>query len=181
MASTIRQAVRTDPTIAQFERSLSASGASTSQVDGIVSSVETLAFAKQFYEADGNAAQNAIQSFTGKYEFLPNGGARIPSAVFNATTTNAATALQKITPDTIAVPPLFGQEGMPSQDEYLNLLKTNPTWITSPKEDGLWLMDGQGKVVRDKQGTPFAVPFSNTTAGSPTVDPRLGLTSRPLF
>lgn len=162
VALTIRQSIRTDPTVTKFEQSLAASGASASQIDAIVGSVETLAYAKRFYDGDASAAQHAITSFTGRYEFLPNGGARIPTAAVQATTATARNAVEAITSGTISVPAVFGQAGGPTADDYVNVLKAAPTWITSPKEDALWLMDGQGRIVRDKSGNPFAVPFTTT-------------------
>lgn len=166
VAATINQVINTDTSVADLRHSLSASGASAHQIDDIVGSVQTLAYAKTFYDRQdaSAAASQAIAAFTGKYEFLPNGGARIPSKFANATTQNAADLIGKMVKSDIAVPPQFDQPGMPSTEEYMSQLKAAPSWITSPKEDALWLMDPQGRIVRQKDGKPVAVPFSETSA-----------------
>lgn len=167
VAADLRQTIRTDTTVMQLERSLSASGASARQVDEIVGSIETLAFAKKFYQGDPNAAQNAISSFISKYEFLPNGGARVPAKSFDAVTTNAQATLNGLSAENVAIPPVFGQTGAPSTDEYLGMLRASPTWITSPKEDALWLMDHGGRIVKDRGGKPVSVPFNAPAAAAP--------------
>ena len=58
-----------------------------------------------------------------------------------------------------AVPSIFGKPGQASPQEYVNTLRANPTWITSPKADALWLVDNGGRIVRDQAGKPVAVPF----------------------
>ena len=158
--SDIKTAVRTDPSIQQFSTSLSRSGASASQIDSIMTSVDTLAYAKSFYDRDPKAAQNAIASFTSKYEFMPNGGARVPSANFDAVNQNASAVLSALDASKISVPSLYGQPGQPKPDEYLDVLRSAPSWITSPKADALWLMDSGGRLVRTKDGSPVSVPFN---------------------
>lgn len=279
VAGGIRDAVRNDPTVMQLERSLSASGASAQQIDGVVQSIETLAFAKRFYNQDGTAAQNAIKAFTDKYEFLPNGGARVPAKLADDVTRRAqamlwgaelekqgalpaaftgtnhlaeADAALHLTPQerflyqhhltnlngagkviqpngdistveqmsferdgrTYNIPtvwngkelkpddaiaqaervgldkfPSYGSEDEaegryqamhayldrdtsdyrkhvgPDAQDYWHDLRANPTWITSPKADALWLMDRGGRIVRDQSGKPIAVPF-NAPIGS---------------
>lgn len=156
----IKTAVRSDPTVQSFLSSLSRSGAGLGQVDGVLRAIDDLAFAKSYYDRDPHAAANAIDSFTAKYEFMPDGGARVPRERYDAVSANAAATLRGLALDQIAVPPLFGQHGMPSGDDYLRVLRTAPTWITSPNVDALWLMDNGGRVVRGRDGKPIAVPFA---------------------
>jgi hypothetical protein len=172
IAGMIKDSVRNDPVVAQLEASLSKSGSSARQIDGIVSSIETLAFAKKFYDGDANSAQSAVTSFTGKYEFLPNGGARIPQKFADATTQAASGTLASLTKDTVAVPPAYGSStAAPDKQEYVDMLKANPTWITAPKGNALWLMDFQGRVVRSQNGQPVQVPFTETAPARPILDP----------
>lgn len=170
VAQGIRDNVRNDPSVQQLERSLSNSGASAQQIDGIVSSIETLGFAKHFYNQDSSAAQSAVTSFTGKYTFLPNGDARIPTDAAPRVTANAGVTLRDLSLDKIQVPEAFratdsaadikAHPGAPAASDYLLSIQSNPTWITAPKGDALWLLDGEARVVRDKAGKPISVPFS---------------------
>lgn len=162
-ASRIRDSVRSDPETLQYVASIRRSGASDNQVQSIVNAVETLALAKR---ASGDAVDSttasaaAAKSFFGKFEYMPNGGARVPAAQSDAVTANAAAAVGAITVGSVAVPPLFGRTGAPSPEEYVDLLKANPTWVTAPRGDALWLMDNGGRIVRDRSGQPLQVPFS---------------------
>jgi hypothetical protein len=167
VAQGIRDAVRNDTTVMQLERSLSRSGSSAQQIDGILSSIETLAYGKRFFNQDGNAAQSAIKAFTDRYTFMENGGARVPTEKADAVRANARDLIDGLTADQIKVPELFTatpderskMPSAPTSDDYLHSLKANPTWITSPREDALWLMDGGGRVVRGQNGKPIAIPF----------------------
>jgi muramidase (phage lysozyme) len=166
--SDIKTSVRSDPAVQQLTLSLSRSGSSAAQIDGIVSAIDGLAFAKSFYDRDTSAAQNAIQSFTGNYEFMPNGGARVPAKLFDTVAGNASAMLQKLDANSIAIPPSFAvtdadrraHPAAPTADDYLSGLRAAPTWITSPRADALWLMDPQGRLVRGRDAAPLAVPFN---------------------
>lgn len=63
---------------------------------------------------------------------------------------------------------IFNQLGGPSGDDYVRSLRAAPSWITSPNADGLWLMDHYGRVVRNADGSPVAVPFAAPPAPGPT-------------
>ena len=71
------------------------SGASLPQVQGIISSIGLLGQAKALYhnQDPAAAADDAVQSAIGKWEFLPNGGARIPRSNADAITDNAQRAV----------------------------------------------------------------------------------------
>lgn len=156
----IRDYIQASPDVANFSHSLEASGASRGQINGIVQSIQDLAFAKAAYDRDPSAAANAVHSFLDKYDFMPNGGARVPSNIFDAVAANAHQTLQGITPDQVTIPPGFDTPGGPKGADYVRVLQAAPTWITSPRADALWLMDSQWRLVRDKAGQQVAVPFS---------------------
>lgn len=162
VSSVLSDQVRNDPAVAKLEMSLSRSGASAQQINSVVGSIETLAYGKRFYENDQNAGPDAIKAFTDNYEFLPNGGARVPAKIADAVSQSAQGTLSQLTVDHVAVPSVYGQQGMPKQQEYVDWVKASPTWITSPKSDALWLMDPAGRIVRGKLGQPISVPFSGT-------------------
>ena len=189
VAQMLKDAVRNDTAVMQLERSLSNSGASAQQIDGIVGSVETLAFAHRFYNQDGSAAQSAINAFTSKYTFLPNGDARIPVAQAGSVTANAAATLHGLTADNTAIPAGFrmtdtsadmkAHAAAPSAADYLMSIQSNPTWITSPKGDALWLKDNEMRTVLGKNGKPVEVRFDAPppagAAGPPIGVPTPGL------
>ena len=158
----LRDLVRYDPSVAAYASSIKRSGASDEQVEGIVNAVQTLALAKRA-GGDASSAQlasaAAIKSFFGKFEYMPNGGARVPAAKFDAVSGNAADTLSKLTADNVAVPANFGQTGQADKQEYLNVLKASPTWITSPRSDALWLVDRGGRLVRTTQGNLVEIKF----------------------
>lgn len=62
---------------------------------------------------------------------------------------------------------IFNQLGGPKGDDYVRSIQAAPSWITSPNADALWLMDHNGRVVRNADGSPLAVPFN-----SPPLPPR---------
>lgn len=166
-SKTISDAVHGDQSVQNLLSSMSRSGSSIDQISGVASAITTLGYAKRFYDGDADAAQNAIKSFTDKYEFMSSGGARVPKENFDTVQTNAQLTLGRITDKSIAVPGIFGQPNQPSRDDYLNTLRASPTWITSPRADALWLMDSAGRIVRDPKGKPIQVPFSAPLMGEP--------------
>lgn len=158
--SDMRKNIIADPNVVSLTTSLYRSGASKQQVDSVVRSIQSLAFAKQFYDKDPNAAQAAIDSFTKKYEFMPNGGARVPADKFDAISQGAETVLGTL--DKNAVTPQIyqtGRSGMVKPEDYYAWVKNSPTWVTSPNGDAIWLKDPMDRLVRDKSGKPISVRF----------------------
>jgi hypothetical protein len=267
----IKTAVRGDPSVMALVDSLQKSGATVGNIDSIVGSIDTLAYAKAFYDRDPSAAQDAIKSFVSKYEFMPNGGARVPAKNFDAVSANAAQTLTGLSTGSIGIPNVYLQDNFaqaktdlnltpqeinlyqhhltnlsgngkviqpngdistvlqetvehdgktyniptvwdgkilppdqaearaaaagwdkwpsyaneqdaearynqmhaymnkdvgnfknpatPQAQDYINQVRAAPSWITSPKADALWLMDWQGRLVRDRSGNPVNVPF----------------------
>ncbi len=182
-AAKVRDAVRFDPEVKNYVQSIQKSGASADQVSGIVNSVETLALAKRGAGEASDAASSAsaaVKSFFGRFDYMPNGGARVPSKSFDAVTANAQATIDGLALDHIAVPQRFGQPGQPEAAEYLDTIKAAPTWVTSPKSDAIWLMDYGGRVVRGRDGQPVAVPF-NLPGAPPAMraPPLAGVTTIP--
>jgi hypothetical protein len=61
---------------------------------------------------------------------------------------------------------------MPKPQEYIDMLKAAPTWITGPKADQLLLVapggpGGGGRIALNANGQPISVPFS-----MPAIQPR---------
>ncbi len=163
----IKNAVRADPGVQQFISSLSRSGSSVAQTGTVLDAIDSLAFAKSYFDHDPQAAKNAVSSFVSKWDFMPNGGGRVPADRFSDVQTNARSTLDKLALSQIAVPDIFGKRGEPSAEEYLDQVKAAPTWVTSPNADALLLMDPYGRFVRDKKGQFVTVPFDRASASSP--------------
>lgn len=157
----MKQQVRSDPDVALFRRSLEAQpGMSATKVEQVMGSIDTLASARSVYLGDPNAAADAVKAFTGQYSFALPGGPRVPADKADNVSSGAAAALDALTPDNVAVPALFGSSpALPSRQDYVDLVKSAPSWVNAPQGDALWLMDNQGRVVRGVTGRPVAVPF----------------------
>lgn len=164
--SDIKKAVQGNPTVQAFTQSLGMSNASLSQIAEVKNSIEQLAMAKSFYQkgiyaTPSDAAQAAIKSFTNRYEFMPNGGARVPTDKFANVMQSANEVLNNLS--NIAAPPDIyntGFHGLPKAEEYFNAVKGAPTWVTSKNEDAIVLKNSMGKIVLDKEGKPISVPFT---------------------
>lgn len=157
----IKKTILSDSSVTQLTQSLINSGAPKARVEGAINSIQSLAFAKSYYEKDPNAAQNAVQAFTSRYAFIPNGGARVPANKADAVKQNVQQTISNIS--LLAVtPPEYstGRHGLPTPQEYYNWVKAKPTWVTSPNEDALWLKDPMDKLVLGKDGKPVSVPFN---------------------
>jgi hypothetical protein len=163
----INKSIQSDPDVNSLMLSLQRSGASASQVDDTLHSIQSLAYAKKYYDRDNAAAANAATAFTSKYEFLPNGGARIPKDAFDAVTRNAQVALDQI--DKLAVAPMSytsGIAGQPKPEEYYAWVKNSPTWVTSPDASSIILKDPQNRVVTGKDGKPISIKFNQAAPPS---------------
>lgn len=164
----INSMVESAPDLHSLLMSLSRSGASAQMQDDTLNAVKTLAYANVVYNnADpATAADNAVKAFTSNYEFMPNGGARVPADKFDNVRQTAQQTLATLNAGKVAIPDLYGKPGMPKPDDYLRTLKAAPSWITSPKADSLWLMDHEGRIVRNSDGDPINVPFSAQPSAS---------------
>jgi hypothetical protein len=162
VAHTIKTAIDTDMTnVKPLERSLSDSGATRDQIAEVKSSITTLAYAYKFYQNmdAATAADKAIKAFTSKYEYMPNGTARVPTAVFPAVSANARAMLDGLKEEQVAFPKEFaGSEA--DKRRYLDLLRAAPSWVTAPDATSIILQDNDGRTVRGPNNVPLAVPFS---------------------
>lgn len=155
----INSTVDSDPSLRDLGRSLYSSGASQQMVGDIIASVKDLAYAKAA-RGETTPALAAIQSFTNQYDFSLPGGARIPAKNADTIITNANDFLDNLSIDKMTLPEVYGKEGMPSKDDYINVIKAAPTWITNQTGDGLLLVDPYGRIVRGPNGQTLTMPFS---------------------
>lgn len=165
----IDDAIRSNDAFQKLAHSWRLTGgpAAENWISGMTDAVHNLAYAKAVQAGSpADAADKAVKAFTSQYEFMPS-GALVPAKQFDTVTENSRAVLDGLTPEKIVVPPLFGQPGQATPQEYIGLLQANPQWITSPKADGLWLMDSGGKLVRGKDGQPFELKFD-----APAIHPK---------
>lgn len=168
----MRNKIDTDPGVASLKSSLMNSNASKSQVEAKMQSIQSLAFGLQYYNNDPAAAQHAIEAFTSKYDFSLPGSPRVPVQYADAVKNNALVAVNNIQNFRNA-PANYttGYRGRLAPQDYYNDVMSNHTWITSPHEDSIMLMDKQGKFVRDDMNNPVTVPFSLTKTLLPNEKP----------
>lgn len=143
--------------------SLLQSNQSRDQVKGTLDAIHALAFAKTYYNRDPQAADNAAEAFTSKYEFMTAGNARVPVANYEAVNTNAEDLLDHLVERGAVAPDAYKEDvhGTVMQPaDYFAWVKNSPTWVTSPNEDALWLKDPQDGWVFDKTGRHLQVPFN---------------------
>lgn len=159
---TIKDNIQASPEMTNFTQSLAHSGASITQIDGILNSVHELAYAKTLYDRDPNAADDAVKAFTDRYQFMPQGGARVPAKQYDAVSQNAELLLNNIDKRGAVLPAAYatGRSGVVKPEDYWNSVKANPTWVTSPDETAIWLKDPWDRFVRDQDGKPVSVPFT---------------------
>lgn len=144
----------------QFQSSLAASQIPPSQIEAITNSAISLAHGNAVYGSmpPDQAADAAFNAFTSRYGYI--GVARVPADRRDVISQNAQARLDALTEQNVAIPHVLNRPGAPTGQEYLGLLRSAPTWITSPQGDSIWLMDTGGKVVRDRRGNPISVPFN---------------------
>jgi hypothetical protein len=103
----IAKALRGDDGVQRLLTSLRTEGASPGQIADFLGAINTLGFTKQM-EGDTSAAANAAKAFTDLYQFMPNGGARVPAKLFDAVSANARATLDGLNPENLTIPPAFG-------------------------------------------------------------------------
>lgn len=179
----IDSTISNSPEVQNFLRSLDQQGMSQDRRAGYVRGLERLAYAKVVSQGldAATASGQAIGSLTQGFQYL--GQARIPAERYDSVATNAALALERLSPQTVTVPLEFSQgqdiksqagtvlahHQIPSQT-YIDMVRANPQWVTAPEGDALLLKGYDGKLVKDQKGEPIRVPFS---AGTPGVTPRI--------
>lgn len=68
-------------------------------------------------------------------------------------------------PGAQAAPSVSGPSGTPQR--FLELLQDSSIWINNPRDDGMRLMDIDGKLVRTKDGKPLEIPFTVMPPAAP--------------
>lgn len=166
----IRDSVNTNTTMQSYLQSLKRQGLSGPMIDAIQKDVQLLAYAKSYWQkADAStAATQAVEAFTKQFTFLPGGDARIPSAIADDVTKHGDELVANLDAAHVRLPANVGGPMQPSGDDFIADIRARHTWINTPRGDGLMLLDGAGKPVVGKDGTPYIVPFS-TTSVTPTV------------
>lgn len=160
-------------TIQDYQRSMLASGASPAQMRGIIESITLLAQAKVLYhgEQPAAAADHAVESAIGKWEFLPNGGARVPRPNLDAVSEGAHQAVEGLALGQLQVPKVYGTAASPgaaSADDWLRTLKVAPNWTTVGQ--AIRLMDNGGRFVRRGDGGFVEIPFNVKPSAAPKTD-----------
>lgn len=173
----IKNNINGNTAVNDLKTSLIASGQTRDQVEGTMNAVYSLAYAKSFYNHDPNAAQNAADSFTSRYNFMTAGNARVPAASFPAVKLNADNVLHNISQ--MAVPADIYSDNVhgtvTKPENYFAWVQNSPTWVTNPTEDALWLKDPQDRWVRGKDGKPLSVAFNQPApAAAPQSAPLAG-------
>jgi hypothetical protein len=169
------QTIPVDDRVQAYERSLEDSGASPAQVVAIRSAIEHLAAGRAIFlhEDPSEATTKAIDAVVGHYQFMPNGGGRVPADRYADVSANARTTLDRLSLGNVRVPDVCGKgAGTPSPQDYVDQLKAQGSWITGPKADRLLLMDHAGRIVKDTSGNDIAVPFAQARIVPAVVAPQ---------
>jgi len=75
-----------------------------------------------------------------------HGGGRVPAANMPAVSENARATLNGLNLDNVDVPARYGASpAEPKPQEYVDMVRAAPTWITGPKADRLLLIDPMGR------------------------------------
>jgi hypothetical protein len=168
-AQTIKQVIAErvdDPNgaLQKYEHSLRMSSASETQVAAIHTAIEHLAagFVLFHQEDPSTAADHAVTAVTGHFQFMPNGGARVPADRYADVTSNAQDKINGLSLANVRVPEVYGRgTAAPSPQAYIDELKAGTgVWFTDLKADRVTLMDKGGGVVKDQNGEPISILFS---------------------
>jgi hypothetical protein len=166
----VRTRVEGSDAVKDYRSSMLASGASLEQVDGIVSSIGLLGQAKVLYHnEDATAAgDEAVQSALGQWDFLPNGGARIPRSNADAITDNAHRTVAGLSLAAVRPPAIYSRPGQApgaaTADDWMRVLQAAPNWVTVGQS--IRLMDNGGRFVRAANGGFVEVPFNVQAAAA---------------
>ncbi len=171
-SAVIKKAITESPEINSYIHSMVQSGASYGMAHQTVDSIELLAQAKVAYDqmAPNEAAEQAIASAIGTFEFMPNGGARVPRARFDAVAQNARQTLNDLSLDRVQPPPVYEQPqaaGRATAADWLGELRGSPNWVTMGQ--AIRLMDKEGHWVKNRDNSFVEVPFDRA---APAVPPK---------
>lgn len=162
-ASTLKElneSVAGNSDVKSLTASLARSGASPDQVAGTVGSVQKLAMAIHFYDpSDSNPASTAIKAMTSKYAYLPDGGARVPIDRLDTIASNAQVVLDNI--ETKMSPAQFVPNTYANRQQYIDDVKSSPSWVTRGAENKVYLYDHFGRPVMGTDGKQIGLGFDD--------------------
>ena len=159
--------------LAPYVNSLRMSGAGDKEINDVTKAVNLLAYGNKYFKNSSDPVGEAVKSFIGQFQYMNQGGARVPAAAFDTVNSNAYNMLQRLTPDDIRLPNQIGQPGMPSKEAYMAQLQSSPEWVTAPRGDSIILRDMMGKAVLGNDGNPLAVMFSGVKPYSDNIAPKV--------
>ena len=140
--------------------SLARSGSSPEQISATIGSAQKLAMAIHFYDPNNNdPAGTAIRSLISKYAYLPSGGARVPADRYDIVQNSTQAVLDGV--EDLMSPAQFVPNTYANRQQYIDDLKSNPTWITRGAENKVELYDQEGRAVLGKDGKPLSVRFDD--------------------
>lgn len=196
VTKTVRDTIAGDSNIQKMLQAYDRAGGSLDFNAKLLQSIHFLAYAKLMNGTAGDpgtAAGDAARAFTKNLEFLDeHGGAMVPAERIHDVRVNIGAKQNSLTPETVAGPEVYqrlgirtpfadigegGVVGTAHLSDWLNRVKANPRWINNPDHSGVWLTDagvtgGTGRVVRDKDGKPVEVKFSDVAPESPPFPPQ---------
>lgn len=159
--------------LAPYINSLRMSKTSDDEVNSVIRTVSLLAYGNKLYNNDSDPAGKAVKSFVSQYSYLFQGGARVPTDVYDTVNRNAVNMAEQLTVDNIRLPDKIGQPGQPSKDAYMAWLKSTPQWVTSERGDSIYLRDPLGEEVKGNDGNRLEVMFHGSQAYSPNFAPKI--------
>lgn len=150
--------------MSNYINSLRMSDASEQEIDSVQHAVRLLGYGNKLFKGSDSAATDAVKSFVGNYSYMAQGGARVPTPVYETVNSNAQRMLEQLTVHDITLPEGVGQAGQPSAEAYLAQVKSAPMWITAKTGDRIYAKDMGGKWIRGADGNPISVMFSGPKA-----------------
>ena len=157
---TLNESVAGNTDVLSLTNSLARSGASPTQVAGTVGSIQKLAMAIHFYDpSDSNPAATAIKAMTSKYAYLPDGGARVPIDKLDTVSNNTQVALDDI--ETKMSPAQFVPNTYANRQQYIDDVKSSPSWVTRGADNKVYLYDQFGRAVMGTDGKQIGVGFDD--------------------
>jgi hypothetical protein len=154
--------VRVNDLVKDFINSIPPSSTRAQQANSVMHSVSTLAFSLMSEEGldQATAVDKAVHAFTDLYKFMPQGGARVPTAQYDAVDQSAQAVISSLDKSKIMVPRGIGDyPGAPTADDYVAAIKAHPTWING--HDGIELIDpSNARRVVNQEGYPITIPFN---------------------
>ena len=159
---TLKDAVSNNDDFKQMLTSFQRSGASAKQIADTITSAQKLALSIHFYDTtDGNPAATAIKALTSKYAYLPDGDARVPINRLDSISNNASAMLSDL--ENKMSPSQFVPDKYADRQQYIDNVKTSPTWITDEANKKILLIDPFNRPVMGKDGKQISIGFDDAS------------------